>query len=176
MTEQNIELCHCGRPIFINDAIEPGFTRGLCEDCDSVRCDAYPGECETDSERTIRATMKLLLDRWHSNATQMIRNSPEGFCRVYADDLYQAGALAPVRPQRPAERRESWVTLTETCEGCGAELSIDGTAHQVNAMSIVFRTHHNEQTCAPKGSNILYSSSGSIGGRIQMDKSNIKEL
>ena len=27
-----------------NDS-DPSHTRGLCSDCDAVRCDAYPGEC-----------------------------------------------------------------------------------------------------------------------------------
>ena len=36
-------LCHCGEPILIH---EDGFTRDLCEHCDSVRCDAFPGACE----------------------------------------------------------------------------------------------------------------------------------
>lgn len=34
--------CHCGRPVIIHP---DGFTRGMCEHCDSVRCDAYPMEC-----------------------------------------------------------------------------------------------------------------------------------
>lgn len=34
--------CHCGRPEFVNDAIEPGWTRGLCESCDTHRCDVDP--------------------------------------------------------------------------------------------------------------------------------------
>ena len=44
--------CHCGLPAkwhAANDAQgNPGvWTRGLCADCDAVRCDAYPGECES---------------------------------------------------------------------------------------------------------------------------------
>ena len=37
------DKCHCGDPIYIHE--DDGFTRGLCEDCDAVRCDAYPGAC-----------------------------------------------------------------------------------------------------------------------------------
>ena len=40
------DKCHCGRPIYIQEY--DGFTRGLCEDCSAVRCDAYPGACEFD--------------------------------------------------------------------------------------------------------------------------------
>lgn len=38
-------LCHCGGLVLIRtDGVEPK-TRGLCLDCDAVRCDAYPGAC-----------------------------------------------------------------------------------------------------------------------------------
>jgi hypothetical protein len=43
--------CHCGRPVFVNDAIEPGFTRGLCEECDTVRCDVDPSQCPYSRRR-----------------------------------------------------------------------------------------------------------------------------
>ena len=33
-------VCHCGKPTHVYD---DGFTRDLCEDCSTVRCDAYPG-------------------------------------------------------------------------------------------------------------------------------------
>lgn len=36
------ELCHCGTPTVTHP---DGFTRGLCRDCDAVRCDAYPHAC-----------------------------------------------------------------------------------------------------------------------------------
>jgi len=40
------ELCHCGKPVYFHIGVEDGkFTRGLCHECDTVRCDAYPGEC-----------------------------------------------------------------------------------------------------------------------------------
>jgi hypothetical protein len=37
-------LCHCGRPVHVHADLDE-FTRGLCLDCDLVRCDAYPGSC-----------------------------------------------------------------------------------------------------------------------------------
>lgn len=37
--------CHCGEPVVCGYDGDPSHTRGLCEDCDAVRCDAYPGEC-----------------------------------------------------------------------------------------------------------------------------------
>lgn len=37
--------CHCGEPVVFGYDGDPSHTRGLCEDCDAVRCDAYPGEC-----------------------------------------------------------------------------------------------------------------------------------
>lgn len=40
--EPDAQLCHCGEPAHIH---ETGFTRGLCVDCDAVRCDAYPDQC-----------------------------------------------------------------------------------------------------------------------------------
>lgn len=36
--------CHCGDNVVVRFQWN-GFTRGLCEHCDDVRCDAYPGEC-----------------------------------------------------------------------------------------------------------------------------------
>lgn len=42
----SIDYCHCSRPIYIHyDLREEPFTRGLCKDCDLVRCDAYPDDC-----------------------------------------------------------------------------------------------------------------------------------
>ena len=37
--------CHCGEPVVFGYDSDPSHTRGLCDDCDAVRCDAYPGEC-----------------------------------------------------------------------------------------------------------------------------------
>lgn len=37
--------CHCGEPVEFGYDGDPSHTRGLCKDCDAVRCDAYPGEC-----------------------------------------------------------------------------------------------------------------------------------
>jgi len=37
------DICHCGKPVHIHP---DGFTRHLCLECDLVRCDAYPGECQ----------------------------------------------------------------------------------------------------------------------------------
>ena len=37
--------CHCGDPVTFGYDSDPSHTRGLCADCDAVRCDAYPGEC-----------------------------------------------------------------------------------------------------------------------------------
>lgn len=38
----SIDYCHCSRPIYTH---EGGFSRGLCQNCDTVRCDAYPEDC-----------------------------------------------------------------------------------------------------------------------------------
>lgn len=42
MTEISDELCHCGRPIHFYD---DGYTRHMCEDCSSVRCDLADVRC-----------------------------------------------------------------------------------------------------------------------------------
>jgi len=34
--------CHCGQAAWQNAA---GLTRGMCQECDAMRCDAYPGAC-----------------------------------------------------------------------------------------------------------------------------------
>lgn len=44
-----VEKCHCGRKIYYHVLVlttdgKP-FTRGLCQECDSARCDAYPFDC-----------------------------------------------------------------------------------------------------------------------------------
>ena len=41
------QACHCGEPVIVHYLPEP-FTRWLCQHCDEVRCDAYPGECKTE--------------------------------------------------------------------------------------------------------------------------------
>lgn len=46
----SLDYCHCSRPIYFryDDIYGTGgepFTRGLCKDCDMVRCDAYPEDC-----------------------------------------------------------------------------------------------------------------------------------
>lgn len=37
--------CHCGQPVAYGYDGNPLHSRGLCSDCDLVRCDAYPGAC-----------------------------------------------------------------------------------------------------------------------------------
>ena len=43
MTDE--DTCHCGLPVTFGFDGNPNHTRGLCEHCDGVRCDAYPGAC-----------------------------------------------------------------------------------------------------------------------------------
>lgn len=38
--------CHCGEPVIYGYDGDPTHHRGMCEHCDSVRCDAYPGACK----------------------------------------------------------------------------------------------------------------------------------
>ena len=38
-------FCHCGEPVRYGYDDNPQHHRGMCDHCDSVRCDAYPGEC-----------------------------------------------------------------------------------------------------------------------------------
>lgn len=38
--------CHCGAPVTYGYDGDPNHHRGMCEDCDLVRCDAYPGACK----------------------------------------------------------------------------------------------------------------------------------
>lgn len=40
------EPCHCGKPVAYGYDGNPQHHRGMCEDCDTVRCDAYPGACK----------------------------------------------------------------------------------------------------------------------------------
>lgn len=39
-------FCHCGEPIAFGFDGDPTHHRGMCDHCDAVRCDAYPGECD----------------------------------------------------------------------------------------------------------------------------------
>ena len=36
-----VERCHCGQPVDKSEYRD----RGMCTDCDTVRCDAYPNAC-----------------------------------------------------------------------------------------------------------------------------------
>lgn len=37
--------CHCGDPVTYGYDGNAQYHRGMCEHCDAIRCDAYPGEC-----------------------------------------------------------------------------------------------------------------------------------
>ena len=37
--------CHCGRPVAFGFDGDPNHHRGMCSECDMVRCDAYPLDC-----------------------------------------------------------------------------------------------------------------------------------
>lgn len=39
------KVCHCGGTIVYGYDGDPTHHRGMCEHCDAVRCDAYPGAC-----------------------------------------------------------------------------------------------------------------------------------
>lgn len=39
------DLCHCGRPVSYGFDGNPHNHRGMCDECDARRCDAYPLEC-----------------------------------------------------------------------------------------------------------------------------------
>lgn len=41
----NEETCHCGNPIHFYAELD-NFTRGLCLDCSTVRCDIDPTACK----------------------------------------------------------------------------------------------------------------------------------
>lgn len=60
------EKCHCGRDIYRHTNIvnEDGslFTRGLCRDCDDVRCDAYPGECNDYSDHVHDYSVEVMTE------------------------------------------------------------------------------------------------------------------
>ncbi len=38
-------VCHCGKPVVYGYDGDPTHHRGMCALCDSVRCDAFPGQC-----------------------------------------------------------------------------------------------------------------------------------
>jgi hypothetical protein len=42
------EVCHCGEPVTYGFDGDPTHHRGMCVECDAVRCDAYPGACAPD--------------------------------------------------------------------------------------------------------------------------------
>lgn len=51
-----VEVCHCGQPVAFGFDGDPTHHRGMCAHCDSVRCDAYPGECtKKHAQSTIAA-------------------------------------------------------------------------------------------------------------------------
>lgn len=42
---EEAQRCHCGDPVAYGFDGDPTHHRGMCNRCDEVRCDAYPGEC-----------------------------------------------------------------------------------------------------------------------------------
>jgi hypothetical protein len=39
------DFCHCGKPVRYGYDGDPNHHRGMCADCDAVRCDVDPTEC-----------------------------------------------------------------------------------------------------------------------------------
>jgi hypothetical protein len=58
------EFCHCGQLVHTH---EDGLSRGMCANCDSVRCDAFPGACAgtQSSRRESVMTIILPVERGH---------------------------------------------------------------------------------------------------------------
>lgn len=55
--------CHCGRLTIVNETL--GYSRGLCEDCDAWRCDAYPAACRHLAPNELAA-----IERWRKRREQ----------------------------------------------------------------------------------------------------------
>lgn len=49
------DACHCGQPFRYGYDGDPNHHRGMCADCDAVRCDAYPGACRQGDEGAPRS-------------------------------------------------------------------------------------------------------------------------
>lgn len=65
MLSDETEHCHCGRPVVYHsdDATnQQSWTRGLCEQCDAVRCDVDPTQCPF-RKQSYTATQKLIAIR-----------------------------------------------------------------------------------------------------------------
>lgn len=46
----NPHRCHCGKPVHYGHDGDLTHHRGMCRECDLVRCDAYPGACRAEGE------------------------------------------------------------------------------------------------------------------------------
>lgn len=45
------DKCHCGQSVVYGYDGDPTHHRGMCKDCDPVRCDAHPGACRNASDK-----------------------------------------------------------------------------------------------------------------------------
>jgi hypothetical protein len=72
------ETCHCGRPIHVYD---DGFTRGLCEDCSTYRCDTWDGSCGPISSQ-VSALLEGATDRAEK---PVVVDTPESLRRLLDD-------------------------------------------------------------------------------------------
>lgn len=88
--------CHCGEAVAYGYDGDPTHHRGMCEHCDAVRCDAYPGACTTtviapaesacqtpgcghfaaQHRATICSVLSCSCRSWTTLLTPVVRNEP----------------------------------------------------------------------------------------------------
>lgn len=98
-----MERCHCGKPVKVHAELD-GFTRGLCEPCDTYRCDTAAGSCgqcehqsanpEPESAPSMKVTelpfvpptcCELHFAQWTSHYGPSVIPLPSAPCRCRGD-------------------------------------------------------------------------------------------
>jgi hypothetical protein len=96
------EVCHCGKPVAYGFDLDPTHHRGMCKDCDAVRCDVDPNACKNFRVGWFEACMfeiGYFLDRFEGQDRQVVRIDSDfvaallGLMSAQAHLLYGLDAL-----------------------------------------------------------------------------------
>lgn len=127
--------CHCGRPVRFGFDGDPTHHRGMCADCDEVRCDAYPQECPWRHFPApgTGADVEVLLSEHHwGDDTAMVGHHAMQCGCGWKDNDANIYALRARHDQHRAEALSDWLAAhdaataervrRETAEGIAAAI------------------------------------------------------
>lgn len=107
------EACHCGEPVAYGYDGDPTHHRGMCNECDSVRCDAYPGACTAHA----LAAAGLLATRTEAEikaeALREFADELAAIAREGNDDWWRGYEQAQLEAEEAAVRRADSLTIRE---------------------------------------------------------------